>query len=419
MDWGSGNLLPVGHRVDWPLESGTAFLNHGSFGSCPLPVLAYQKELRDRLERQPVQFFVRDLESMWDEALSRLAEFLNTDFEQLAFVSSATHGVNAVLRSLKFGTGDELLVTDHEYNACHNALNFVAEKSGAKVNVAKLKIPVYQPTDWVSTILEKVTPRTKLLLIDHVTSPTAVVMPLEEIISEMKSRGILVLVDGAHAPGMIPLNLDQLGADFYTGNCHKWLCSPKGAGFLFVRKDLQNRIRPLAISHGANSTRTDRSRFHLEFGWTGTSDPTACLSVPVVIDWMEQQMPGGWESIMKRNNHLAILAQSYLNKQLAWKPVAPSTMIGSMAALEMPDSTEVTRPTSPLYSDPFQDRLWERYQVEVPIVPWPAPPKRLIRISAQLYNQPEDYVQLLHAIKASKSEWGESQKILSLSSQKD
>ncbi|MDC0325368.1 aminotransferase class V-fold PLP-dependent enzyme [bacterium] len=401
MDWDSDQLLPVGRRADWPLEPGIAFLNHGSFGSCPLPVLAYQKELRDRLERQPVQFLVRDLEPMWDEALSRLAQFLGTDFDQLAFVSCATHGVNAVLRSLKFDARDELLVTNHEYNACHNALDFVAETSGAKVNVAKLRIPVHQPSDWISSILEKVTSRTKLLLIDHVTSPTAVVMPLEEIISEMRSRGILVLVDGAHAPGMIPLNLDQLGADFYTGNCHKWLCSPKGAGFLFVRKDLQDRIRPLAISHGANSTRKDRSRFHLEFGWTGTSDPSACLSVPVVIDWLENQMPGGWPSIMNRNNRLVVKARSFLSKQLGWKLVAPDTMIGSMAALEMPDATEDARPSSPLYSDPFQDTLWEKYQVEVPIVPWSAPRKRLIRISAQLYNQPEDYVRLLHAVKGS------------------
>ncbi len=398
-DWDCEEVSPVG-RSHWPLENGITFLNHGSFGSCPLPVLAYQRDIRDRMERQPVQFFVRDLERLWDEALSRLADFLGTNFEQLTFVPNATHGVNTVLKSLDLDHLDELLVTDHEYNACNNALNFIAKKSGAKVSLVQLQTPVKDPSDWVAAILEKVTSQTRLLLIDHVTSPTGIVVPLEKIISEMKSRGILVLVDGAHAPGMIPLNLDKLGADFYTGNCHKWLCSPKGAGFLFVRQEHQKMIRPLSISHGANSTRNDRSRFHLEFGWTGTSDPSACLSVPKVIDWMSQQLPGGWGSIMKRNNKLALKARSFLHDQLGWSILAPDHMIGSMAALEMPESTDSAPPTSPLYSDPFQDLLWEKHRIEVPIAPWPCSPKRMIRISAQLYNGSEDYMTLAKAIEA-------------------
>jgi isopenicillin-N epimerase len=401
MEQGAERILPVGSQADWPLKPGITFLNHGSFGSCPLPVLAYQQEMRDRLEKQPVQFFVRDLERLWDDALFRLAQFLGTQFDQLTFVPNATHGVNAVLRSLDLEAGDELLVTDHEYNACRNALDFVAERAGAKVVVAALKIPVQQPSDWVAALLEKITPRTKLLLIDHVTSPTGIVLPMEKIIDEMKARGIRVLVDGAHAPGMIPLNLDAMGADFYTGNCHKWLCAPKGAGFLFVRKELQKNIRPLAISHGANATRKDRSRFHLEFGWTGTADPSACLSVPVAMDWMSNQMPGGWSAIMQRNRGLALSARTMLSVQLGWNLLAPDSMIGSMAAIEMPDSTAPTPLTTPLYSDPYQDNLWDAHQVEVPIVPWPAPPKRLIRISAQLYNHTENYIKLISALKTS------------------
>ena len=377
MEQGAERILPVGSQADWPLKPGITFLNHGSFGSCPLPVLAYQQEMRDRLEKQPVQF------------------------EQLSFVPNATHGVNAVLRSLDLEAGDELLVTDHEYNACRNALDFVAGRAGGKVVVAALKIPVKQPSDWVAALLEKINPRTKLLLIDHVTSPTGIVLPVKKIIAEMKSRGIRVLVDGAHAPGMIPLNLDALGADFYTGNCHKWLCAPKGAGFLFVRKELQKNIRPLAISHGANATRKDRSRFHLEFGWTGTADPSACLSVPVAIDWMSNQIPGGWSAIMQRNKELVLSARTMLSAQLGWNLLAPDSMIGSMAAIEMPDSTEPAPLTTPLYSDPCQDRLWDAHQVEVPIVPWPAPPKRLIRISAQLYNQTENYIRLINVLKTS------------------
>jgi isopenicillin-N epimerase len=244
-----------------------------------------------------------------------------------------------------------------------------------------------------------VTSRTKLLLIDHVSSPTAVVFPMESIVKEMRSRGIETLVDGAHAPGMLPLDLENLGAEYYTGNCHKWLCAPKGAAFLYVRPDCQPRIRPLAISHGANATRKDRSPFHLEFSWTGTSDPTACLSVPKAIEWVGQQHPKGWPGVMERNNLLALCARSYISESLNWQPTAPVSMVGSMVSFHMPDSETNTQPTSPLYADPLQDKLWGEHRVEVPIIPWPAPPKRLMRISSQLYNAPEDYFKLTESLK--------------------
>lgn len=392
-------LAAIGDRSQWPLEEGMTFLNHGSFGSCPKPVLAYQQELRDRLERQPVRFFVQDLESLWDEARTSLAKFLGAIPEGLTFVTNATHGVNTVLRSLHFEKGDELLVTNHEYNACRNALNFVAEKTGATVTVAKIELPIKHPEDVLTSILENVSSKTKLLLIDHVSSPTAVVFPLESIVKEMRSRGVETLVDGAHAPGMLPLDLELLGAEYYTGNCHKWLCAPKGAAFLYVRSDCQPRIRPLAISHGANATRKDRSPFHLEFSWTGTSDPTACLSVPKALEWVGQQHPEGWLGVISRNNRLALTARSYLSSTLNWPTTAPASMIGSMVSFHMPDAEKAVQPTSPLYADPLQGKLWGEHRVEVPIIPWPAPPKRLMRISAQLYNAPEDYSKLMEALK--------------------
>ena len=399
IDQNGEQMMAVGDRSQWPLVEDMTFLNHGSFGSCPKPVLAYQQELRDRLERQPVRFFVHDLESLWDEARTCLANFLNANPEGLTFVSNATHGVNTVLRSLSFEKGDELLVTDHEYSACRNALDYVAEQTGAIVTVARIHLPVKQPEEIVASILEKVSSRTKLLLIDHVSSPTAVVFPLESIVKEMRSRGIETLVDGAHAPGMLPLDLENLGAEYYTGNCHKWLCAPKGAAFLFVRPECQPRIRPLAISHGANATRKDRSPFHLEFSWTGTSDPTACLSVPRAIEWVGHQHPDGWPGVMKRNNRLALAARSYLFKSLKWQSTSPASMIGSMVSFHMPDAETNTLPTSPLYADPLQDKLWGEHRVEVPIIPWPTPPKRLMRISSQLYNTPEDYFKLSESLK--------------------
>jgi isopenicillin-N epimerase len=391
-------MQSVGDPANWSLQAHATFLNHGSFGSCPKPVLAYQQELRRRMERQPVHFFMRDLEPLLDKAREALGLFLGADPEGLAFVPNATYGINAVLRALVFKPGDELMITDHAYNACRNALDYVAERSGAVVRVVRLPAPVVQPSDILERLLGQVTSRVRLLLIDHVTSPTAIIFPLEEILQAMRSRGIATLVDGAHAPGMIPLDLEALGATYYTGNCHKWMCAPKGAGFLYVRKDCSHLIRPLAISHGANATRKDRSRFQLEFGWTGTSDPTAFLAVPRSIQWMAEQLSGGWDAIMHRNRRLALAAMAFLQERLGWVPVAPVDMIGSMVSLQMPPHRGEIHSTNPMGSNQLQDDLWRDYQVEVPLVFWPRPPHRLLRISAQLYNCPEDYLRLVQVM---------------------
>ncbi|MBI5774539.1 MAG: aminotransferase class V-fold PLP-dependent enzyme [Verrucomicrobia bacterium] len=382
----------------WLLDPPVTFLNHGSFGACPVHVLEFQRELQRRLERQPVQFFVRDLEPLLDAARAVLARFLGAAAEDLVFVPNATAGVNTVLRSLKFSPGDELLVTDHEYNACRNALNFAAENSGARVVVAQVPFPFSNPGQIIESILARVTPRTRLALLDHVTSQTGVILPLAELVAEFNRRGVDVLVDGAHAPGMIPLDLSALGAAFYTGNCHKWLCAPKGAGFLHVRRDRQKAIHPLSISHGANSTRTDRARFQIEFGWTGTCDPTAWLSVPEALRYVGSLLPGGWPEIMAHNRQLALAARKILCEVLKISPPCPDGCLGALAAFPLPDSASAAPPSTPLYADPLQDWLRETHAIEVPVIPWPAPPQRLLRISCQLYNSLPQYRKLAEAL---------------------
>jgi isopenicillin-N epimerase len=388
----------------WPLDPKITFLNHGSFGSCPHAVLDYQKALRDRLERQPVQFLVRDLEPMLDQARAAVAQFVGAPADDLVFVTNATTGVNTILRSLSFSPGDELLVTNHEYNACRNALNYAADRNGAKVVVAQIPFPLKSSEEIVAAVLGKVTSRTRLALIDHVTSPTAIVMPIERLVRELANRGIDTLVDGAHAPGMVPLNLSALGAAYYTGNCHKWLCAPKTAAFLRVRPDRQQLIHPLSISHGLNSKRTDRSRFLLEFGWTGTTDPTACLSVPEAIRFMETLVPGGWPEIMDRNRSLAIQAQKILCGALQIDRPCPESFLGSMAAVPLPDNAPNEQPKPPHYLDPLQDLLLEKHAIEIPVIPWPAFPKRLLRVSAQLYNAPPQYPLLGNILKTCKKD---------------
>jgi isopenicillin-N epimerase len=381
------------------LEPKVVFLNHGSFGSCPLSVVKFQGGIRRRLERQPVQFFVRDLESLVDEARAALAEFLGADSRDLVFVPNATAGVNTILRSLHFKRGDELLVTNHEYNACRNALDFVACRSGARVVVAKVPFPLKSEEEIVDSILEHVGRRTKLALVDHVTSQTGLIFPVERLVRELDRRGVDALVDGAHAPGMIPLNLRKIGAAWYTGNCHKWMCAPKGAGFLCVRRDRQKLIRPLAISHGANSPRRDRSPFQIEFGWTGTWDPSACLGVPEALRFMGGRLRGGWPAIMERNRALALAARRVLCDVLEIEPPCPDRLLGSLASVPIQDGEEGKLPMSPLYADPLQELLRQKYRIEVPVIPWPAPPKRLLRISAQLYNSLPQYELLAHALK--------------------
>jgi len=381
----------------WTLDPDVVFLNHGSFGASPAAVLEVQQRLRARMERQPVQFFVRDLEGLLDEARGALSAFLGLDPEDLVFVPNATAGVNAVLRSLPFEPGDELLTTNHAYNACRNALVFVAERARARVMVADVPWPLSSAAAVVDAVLERVTPRTRLALLDHVTSPTGLVLPIERLVHELARRGVDTLVDGAHAAGMVALDLRALGAAYYTGNCHKWLCSPKGAGFLHVRRDRRGLVRPIAISHGANSPRTDRSRFWLEFDWTGSDDPTPYLCVPEAIRYLGSLCPGGWVDLRERNRRLALEARRTLCRALAVPPPCPDAMIGALVAVSLPDGS-ADSPPSPLYGDPLQDLLLTRFGIEVPIVPWPLPPKRLVRVSAQLYNTAADYERLAGAL---------------------
>ena len=385
-------------RSHWSLDPEVTFLNHGSFGACPTRVLEEQSRLRARLEAEPVRFLHRELEPLADAARAALGDFLDVNPDDLAFVNNATTGVNTVLRSLRFAPGDELLTTDHEYNASRNALDFVANQWGVKVVVAKLPWPVPSPQAVVDAVLAHVTLNTRLLLIDHISSQTALVMPVAGLVRAMRERGIETLVDGAHGPGQVPLSLHQLGAAYYTGNCHKWLCAPKGAAFLYVRRDQQPLIRPLVISHGYNSRRTDRSRFRLEFDWLGTQDPTPFLCVPKALEVMGGMLPGGWPEVMASNRAKALEARTFLCRRLGVVPRCPEDMVGAMATVPLPDGFPAE--PSVLGLDPLQDRLLSEHRIEVPITPWPRPPHRHVRLSAQLYNSHAEYQQLAEALEA-------------------
>jgi isopenicillin-N epimerase len=367
-------------RSLWCLDPKVIHLNHGSFGACPIEVLLVQSTLRTELERDPHDFFGVSFRERLDKARTALANFLKADPADLVFVTNATSGINSVLRSLHFGPGDELLTTTHAYGACRKTLDYVAAGSGANVVAAALPFPVGNDDEIVEAVLACASPRTKIAVIDHVTSPTALVLPIARLVQALQARGIDVLVDGAHAPGMVPLALCDLGAAYYTGNLHKWVCAPKGAAFLHVRRDRQSEIHPTVISHGLGAG------FHNEFDWTGTCDPTPWLCVPKTISYMGSLMPKGWSEIMARNHSLAVEARRCLLEAFGVQAPCPDEMIGSMASVPMPDY-DPRSVGGNMSHDELCSWIRERGVRAVFI----EKPPSIVRISAHLYNSVDDF----------------------------
>jgi isopenicillin-N epimerase len=375
----------------WTLDPSVAYLNHGSFGATPAAVLAAQAALRDELEREPVDFLSRTLPSRLAAAREALGAFLGACADDLAFVPNATTGVNAVLRSLDLAPDDELLTTSHAYPACRRALEFAAARADARVVVAEIPFPLADPDEVVESVLAAVSGRTRLALLDHVTSPTALVFPLERLVPALLEKGVETLVDGAHAPGTVPLALDALGAAYYTGNAHKWLCAPKGSAFLHVRKDLQAGIHPTTISHGY-APDTVPGRFRAEFDWTGTADPTAYLAIPAAIEFVGSLLPGGWPEVMRTNRTLTLEARGLLLDALGVPSPAPAEMIGSMASLPLPAPGPGSGAAG--LSCEALANGFRRRNVETWLYPWACPGGMLLRLSAQLYNERAEYARL-------------------------
>jgi isopenicillin-N epimerase len=377
-------------------------LNHGSFGACPQAVLQQQQWLRTEMEEEPVRFFTRQMQPLLDESRRALAELVGADAGDLVFVRNVTEGVNSVLRSLTFHPGDELLITNHAYNACRNVVEYVAGRTGAKVVVASIPAPVESPQQVIAAVTDKATSQTRLAVVDHLTSPTGVIFPVEEIVHQLHDAGVDTLVDGAHAPGVVSLSLRRIRPAYYVGACHKWLCAPKGAAFLYVRTDRQSRIQPAVISHGLNVSRPGRSRFQDAFDWSGTDDPTPWLCVGEAIRFLSTLSPEGIEGLMKRNHQLAMQARRMLCATLGLRPVCPEEMVGSLAAIHLPDDLPTAPPldtsTTPTPTHRLSTDLLEQYGIEVPVYHWPSAPQKLLRISAQAYNSLPQYEQLARAL---------------------
>jgi isopenicillin-N epimerase len=387
---------PNRFRRFWGLKPGTVFLNHGSFGACPKVVLELQTKLRREMEAEPVQFLWRRYEERLEPARRAVARFVGANSRDLALVTNTTTGINAVLRSLKFEPGDELLTTSLDYNACRNVLGEVAARSGARIVVAEIPFPLQSAEEITAAILKAVTSRTRLFLLDHVTSNSALALPAQEIIRELEARGVDTVVDGAHAPGMLPLNLRKLRPAYYAANLHKWVCAPKGAAFLYVREDRQEGLQPAAISHGNNRARPGFTPFQDRFDWTGTFDLTAWLCAPEAIRWMGERLPGGWQELRQRNHELALQARKTLCKRWGVAAPCPDELIGSIAAVPLPERFQGRR--SRWKIDDEQLALYDRFGIEVPLSRFGNPVRRWLRLSAQIYNSPADYEYLAEGV---------------------
>lgn len=365
-------------RSEFYLEDGMTFLNHGSFGAVPRSVRVAQEEYRLQYERQPIRFAMRELPVLLRSTATTLGEFIGARGEDIVFVENASTGINAVVRSLfpHFKHGDEILTTSQVYGAVRQTILYAAACTGARLVEVDVPFPVAHEDEIVAAFVAGISERTTLAVIDHITSPTGIIFPIEKMIAACKERGIAVLIDGAHAPGMVELNLDALGADWYTGNCHKWLFAPKGCAFLWTHPSRQAETHPTVISHKYKVSYTE------EFDWTGTQDFSAFLTVPNALEFYNNH---GGKALRERNHALAIEARNILST--AWnKPApAPDAMLGFMAAIEAPVSTPGTLEESLK----LHDYLWDTHRIEVPVMPFNN--TLWIRVSAQIYNVREEY----------------------------
>lgn len=348
------------------------------------------------MEAEPVQFLWRTYEERLDPARAAVAHFVGAKPQDLVFVSNATSGVNAVLRSYPLRRGDELLTTNHDYNACRNVVVEAARRAGARVAVAAVPFPVGSEDEILEAVLSAVTARTRLALIDHVTSSTALVFPAERIVHELQARGIDTLVDGAHAPGMVPVNLQTLAPAYYTANLHKWVCAPKGAAFLWVRPDKQAQVQPAIISHGNNTHRPGYSDFQDRFDWAGTFDPSAWFCAGAAIEWMGNRLRGGWPEVRKTNHELVVRARDLLCRELELPAPCPPALLGSMATIPLPERFQGRLKSGRI--DPEQNHLYDQFGIEVPFYYFGRPERRYFRISAQLYNSLDEYQNLAQAL---------------------
>jgi isopenicillin-N epimerase len=370
----------------WTLDPAVAYLNHGSFGATPATVLAEQQRLRADMERNPVAFLVHRLPGLLDAVRAGVATFLGADREGLVFVDNATTGTQTVIAQTALGPGDEVLTTDHCYPAVLAQLRRATDAAGARLEIAAVPLPAAGRAEVAEAVLSRLTGRTRLLVVDHVASCSGLVFPVAEIAAECRRQAVPVLVDGAHAPGLLPVDLGQIGADFWVGNMHKWVCAPKASAALHVAPRWRETLRPLVASHGL----TDG--FWPAFDWTGTRDPTALLAVPAALEFFGR---AGWQAVRQHNNELARRGAELVAGRIGTSPPPGEDLAAAMRLVRLPWSLPEEGARA------LERRLLDQHKVVVPVTylgDW-----RWLRLSAQLYNTMADFERLAEALEAEAS----------------
>lgn len=370
------------------LQKGLTFLNHGSFGSCPKPVFQNYQDWQLRLEQQPVAFLdqERDLIINLSKPREALAKIFKTSAQNLVRVTNATTGLNAIARSIALAENDEILTTDHEYAAVENTWEFLVRKVGAKIVRAKVTLPLVSKDQFFDDLVGQMNKHTKILLLSHITSPTALLFPIKRVVDEARRRGIITVIDGAHAPGLIDLDLDELGADFYVGNCHKWLLAPKGAGFLWAHPNWHLKLEPLVISHGWNvkDRKEDRTAFLDSFEIQGTQDPSAWLAVPAALEFRKTH---NWDQVSVACNQLA---------QDVAKRITDITKISPLSSPEFCAPQMVAMPMPKTDPKALKSYLLNEKNIELPVFEWNG--RTIVRVSVAAYNSTEDLDKLVEAL---------------------
>ncbi len=367
------------------LRPNVVFLNHGSFGACPRPIFEAYQAWQLELERQPVEFLGRRFNDLMREARAGLAAYLHTEANNLVWVANATTGVNIVARSLRLRVGDEVLSTDHEYGAMDRTWRFMCQKAGARYINQRLPLPLESHEQLVESLWSAVTDRTRVIFVSHITSPTALIFPIEEICRRARAAGIRTVIDGAHAAGQIPVDLERIGADFYASNSHKWMLSPKGAGFLYARPEVQPLLEPLVVSWGWESETPGDSPFIDHHEWQGTRDIAAFLSVPAAIEFMRAH---DWDRVRAECHALAQEFRHRVTELTGLPPLSldSAEWYAQMVAVPLPDCD----------STALKNRLCDEYRIEVPISMWNG--TLLIRASYQAYNTRQDVDRIVSAL---------------------
>ena len=372
------------------LDPDVVFLNHGSFGATPRPVMDVYQAWQRQMERQPVRFLVTELPDLLAEARTVLADYVGATVDDVAFIPNATFGVNLIARSLILGPGDEVLTTDHEYGACDNVWSFLSQKQGFTYKKQPISLPVQPAEAIVEQFWQGVTEQTKVIFISHISSATAVQFPIEQICARARQAGILTIVDGAHAVGQIPLDMAVIGADFYLSNAHKWLCSPKGSAFIYARREKQHLLEPLVVSWGWGDDKQFSYGSNLldYVQWMGTSDPSAYLTVPAAIAFQKEH---NWCEVRQQCHALLRQALAQIGDRMGLdSPYPDESCYHQMAVAPLP-------PVSDLAA--FKVQFYNTYRVEVPFTEWHG--RQFVRISVQGYNTQADIAVLLTALQKS------------------